>query len=254
MNTTAALARYNRYLAEAKPTDPDIQVVSHGDLHCWLGSGSSCYENAAVYSGTPEGVAEAIQQAQVCFADRDYEFKYTAWNMPTDTPHQLEQLGFKAGEPEQVLGLDVPALIPPSARENLNLVELTTEADIARIIALQQGIWPEDFSWLGQGLWREKSTDPQALLLYGIEESNKLVSAAWMRVYDQEIAFFHGGATLPAWRGKGLYRELVNARLRRCRELKLRWAFTEAVPASLPILQKLGFEVLGATRPYFFRR
>lgn len=254
MDAAAALDRYSRYLAEATPTDPSIRIVTHGPLRCWLGPGTSCYENAAVYSGEPEGVADAIEQASQCFEGRDYEFKLTAWNMPAETPAWLEARGFAPGEPEQVLALDVPVLVPPAVREGLKLIELVSEADMGRLVTLQQGIWEnEDFSWLGEGLWREKQTDAASIELFGIEEGSNLVAAAWMRLYG-EIAFFHGGATLPAWRGKGLYRELVNARLRRCQDLKLRWAFTEAVPASLPILQKLGFEAIGATQPYFFRR
>jgi GNAT superfamily N-acetyltransferase len=252
MDTAFALTRFNRYQAEAQAGDPDLRLIDAGPLRYWLGTGTSAHENTAVYTGAPEHLAGAIEQALAFFAqeDRDFEFKLTAWNMPPETSTWLEAKGFIVGETEQVLAIEAGACILPAPREDMRLRELTSEADLQAIAGLQQAIWQTDFSWLTDGLWREKQADPKSLELYGIEEGEQLVSAAWMRMAT-DVAMFHGGATLPAWRGKGLYRELVHARLRRCRQLRLSWAFTEALPASLPILQKLGFDVIGETCPYY---
>lgn len=246
---TEALQRFARYLDEAPPGDPALSLERQGPLRLWLGAD----ENTAVYCGPPEDFGTALSQACDFFSTRQlgFEFKYTAWNMPADSPQQLAARGFKPGEAEQVLALAVATAVLPAPKEQLALRELSGAADFAQLAALQQSIWGGDFAWLSESLQREKAACPQALLIYGIYEGKRLVSAAWMRI-DGDMAFFHGGATAPAWRGKGLYRELVYARLRQARARKLRWAFSEAVTASLPILQKMGFEVIGETRPYFW--
>jgi GNAT superfamily N-acetyltransferase len=50
-----------------------------------------------------------------------------------------------------------------------------------------------------------------------------------------------GGATLPEWRGRGVYKALVHARLRDAAERGSPVAVTQAGQMSRPILEKLGF-------------
>ena len=50
-----------------------------------------------------------------------------------------------------------------------------------------------------------------------------------------------GGATLPEWRGRGVYKALVHARLRDAAERGSPVAVTQAGSMSRPILEKLGF-------------
>lgn len=66
----------------------------------------------------------------------------------------------------------------------------------------------------------------------------------------KDFAGLFGGFTLPAFRGRGLYRATVAERARIAREHGYRWLFVDALPTSRPILERLGFERLTTTTPY----
>jgi GNAT superfamily N-acetyltransferase len=66
----------------------------------------------------------------------------------------------------------------------------------------------------------------------------------------KDFAGLFGGCTLPAFRGRGLYRATVAERARIARERGYRWLFVDALPTSRPILERLGFERLTTTTPY----
>jgi len=65
-----------------------------------------------------------------------------------------------------------------------------------------------------------------------------------------EFASLWGGATLPAWRGRGVYRSLVAHRAARAAALGFRYLQVDASAESRPILQRLGFVELATTTPF----
>ncbi len=56
--------------------------------------------------------------------------------------------------------------------------------------------------------------------------------------------------TLPESRGRGLYRPPGAKRAELARERAYRWLYSDALPTSRPILERLGFVKLTATTPY----
>src|SRR5262249_41124452 len=69
--------------------------------------------------------------------------------------------------------------------------------------------------------------------------------------YGTEFASLWGGGTVRAFRGRGIYRAL-GARL--AAERGFRYLQVDALPASRPILERLGFVQLSTTTPYVRRR
>ena len=65
-----------------------------------------------------------------------------------------------------------------------------------------------------------------------------------------DFASLWGGGTLPAWRGRGVFRSLVAYRARLARERGYRYLQVDASPDSRPILQRLGFTELATTTPF----
>jgi GNAT superfamily N-acetyltransferase len=65
-----------------------------------------------------------------------------------------------------------------------------------------------------------------------------------------EFAGLFGGVTLPAYRGRGLYRATVARRAELARERGYRWLYSDALPTSRPILERLGFVPLTTTTPF----
>jgi GNAT superfamily N-acetyltransferase len=60
-----------------------------------------------------------------------------------------------------------------------------------------------------------------------------------------DVARFWGTAVVPEFRGRGIYRALVHARMTDARKRGAKLALVHARPTSSPILQRLGFAVYG---------
>jgi GNAT superfamily N-acetyltransferase len=67
-----------------------------------------------------------------------------------------------------------------------------------------------------------------------------------------EFAGLFGGITLPEYRGRGLYRATVAKRAELARERGYRWLYSDALPTSRPILERLGFVPITTTTPFVF--
>ena len=65
-----------------------------------------------------------------------------------------------------------------------------------------------------------------------------------------EFAGLFGGVTLPEFRGRGLYRATVAKRAELAREGGYRWLYSDALPTSRPILERLGFVAITTTTPF----
>jgi GNAT superfamily N-acetyltransferase len=61
----------------------------------------------------------------------------------------------------------------------------------------------------------------------------------------EEAARFWGTAVVPEFRGRGVYRALVHARMAEAKNRGAKFALVHARPTSSPILQRLGFSVYG---------
>ena len=69
-----------------------------------------------------------------------------------------------------------------------------------------------------------------------------------------EFAGLFGGITLPEFRGRGLYRATVAKRAELARERGYRWLYSDALPTSRPILERLGFVPLTTMTPFMIPR
>jgi GNAT superfamily N-acetyltransferase len=67
-----------------------------------------------------------------------------------------------------------------------------------------------------------------------------------------DFAGLFGGVTLPDYRRRGLYRATVAKRAELARERGYRWLYSDALPTSRPILERLGFVAITTTTPFVF--
>lgn len=127
-------------------------------------------------------------------------------------------------------------------------------ADFARIAELESEVWGEDWSRLADELARGAAADPEGFLVFVAEAAGQVVAAAWLSVMPgTEFGGLWGGSTLPAWRGRGVYRALVAERTRDASALGVRYLQLDASDASRPILERLGFVAVTTTTPYLWR-
>jgi GNAT superfamily N-acetyltransferase len=191
------------------------------------------------------------------FAERGerFEWKLHGHDQPADLPSRLCAAGFVPEEQETVVIARVNEVAgPPRPPDSVSLREVTERSDFERIAAVQPDIWQYDDeppTWLAESLDAEKRADPDYLTVVVAESDGAVVCAAWVRFEEgTDFATFWGGGTVPAWRGRGVYRALIAHRANLAAERGFRFIEVDASDNSCPILERLGFAAVTTTTPY----
>ena len=190
------------------------------------------------------------------FSERveEFEWKLHAHDRPADLSQRLLAAGFVPEELETVVIAPV-ARVAGEVRlpEGVSLREVTSRADLERIAAMEQAIWQDDRGWLVDNLEAEQAADPDALTIVVAEADGEVVCAGWVRfARGTEFATLWGGGTLPAWRGRGIYRSVIAYRANLAAARGLGYLQVDASDESRPILERLGFVAVTTTTPYIW--
>jgi GNAT superfamily N-acetyltransferase len=194
------------------------------------------------------------RQVQV-FADRGGRFEWKLHGHdPLDLTERLRAAGFVPEATETIVIAPVDEIRgEPRLPRGVSLREVTSRADLERIATLEQAAWKDEHrpSWLVDMLESEHAADPDALTIVVAEAGTTVVSAAWIRFErGTEFGTLWGGATLPEWRRRGIYRATVVYRANLAAGRGFRYLETDASDDSRPILERLGFTAVTTTTPY----
>jgi GNAT superfamily N-acetyltransferase len=207
--------------------------------------------------GGLEGAAldELIARQIHAFAERDgaFEWKLAGHDRPADLPERLRAAGFVPEEQETVVIASTAEIAAtPVLPEGVTLREVTSRADLERIAAMEDAVWGGgSHGWLATSLDAERTADPEGLTIVLAEAGDEVVCAAWVRFErGTDFATLWGGATLPAWRRRGIYRATVAYRASLAAERGFRYLEVDASDDSRPILERLGFTAVTTTTPY----
>jgi GNAT superfamily N-acetyltransferase len=202
------------------------------------------------------GLDELIARQVRAFAERGerFEWKLHGHDLPADLPERLLAAGFVPEDAETVVIAPVAGIAgearPP---EGVSLRQVAARADLERIAALEQAAWGDEdqHTRLVDMLDSELAADPDALAIVVAEAGATVVCAAWIR-FERGTAFatLWGGATLPEWRRRGIYRATVAHRAALAAARGFRYLETDASDDSRPILERLGFTAVTTTTPY----
>jgi GNAT superfamily N-acetyltransferase len=215
----------------------------------------------AMLTGPTEGlsVAELGQLVDRTIAYFSGHGRWFEWKTFDHDPPELRALLVERNAMPQahealLLGQAAALAVDPVLPEDLTLREASTRADFERIEAMQLAVWGGDWSWLADDLVQRVRADPPTVVLL-VEDGDLVVSAAWLTPFaGTSVAGLWGGSTLPAYRGRGIYRALVARRAQIAVARGYRMLQVDASDDSRPILQRLGLSVVGGTTPYVFGR
>lgn len=197
---------------------------------------------------TSETAEETVKQELDYFSKRkqQFEWKVYSYDKPENLREILTKHGFVCEEPEALMVMDMDEddhLL--FQKRKTHLYELTKQSEIEEIIKLEETIWQESYTELGERLWWDKRMYPESLFLYGVYEAGVLVSTAWMYLENgSAFASLWGGSTLSAYRNRGYYTDLLAVRAQKAYEKGFKYLTVDASPMSQPILEKAGFECL----------
>lgn len=180
------------------------------------------------------------------------EWKTYDYDEPADLPARLRAAGFVPEDTETVVvALTAGIATEPALPRGVILRQVTADADMRRIAAMESRVWDEDRSWTGEHLIRELAATPGDLIVLTAEVRSEVVSAGWLRFRPgTQFAGLWGGGTLSEWRGRGIYRALVSRRAQLAAARDFRSLQVDASSNSAPILRRLGFQPIATTTPY----
>jgi GNAT superfamily N-acetyltransferase len=181
------------------------------------------------------------------------EWKLRAHDLPADLPERLIAAGFVPEEPSTVLlgFAEEVAVAEPVVPDGVVLRRVSEAEDLRRVADQQTEVWGFDCSWVAGDLIARVSTDPGQITVWVADAGERFVCTAWA-VYSPGTDFVAllGGTTLPAWRGRGLYRATLAARAREAAARGFPLLHVDASPASAPILRRCGFHEISTSTHY----
>jgi GNAT superfamily N-acetyltransferase len=240
----------------AEADEPGAVVETDTGVLRWVAPGAqtSCIIWSALTHDTADDVIAAQKQY---FADRGtaVEWKYYDYDQPADLPARLVAAGFQPDDEELMLVAETASIgsevvLPDGVR----LVPVTDEAGVEAMIAVHDLAFTDHPSpELGERLLAQLRKSPGLLQMVVAMAGDEPVSAARIEfIPGTDFAGLWGGGTVPAWRSQGIFRSLVAYRAGLAAERGYRYLQVDALPASRPILRRLGFEPVATTRPYVF--
>ncbi len=191
-----------------------------------------------------------------------FEWKTRGHDAPADLADHLTAAGLVAQDEETVMVGEAAALVVDlDLPEGVAVRRLEhgvpgLEHDLAALLDMQAGVFGQSWGSVasaldgmgrGEEYWVVEAPSPQG--------GTRIVSGGRLVcVEGTEFAGVWGGATVPEWRGRGLYRALVSARSRSALARGFRYLQSDCTPMSRPILERSGLLAVTTTTPYVWTR
>jgi GNAT superfamily N-acetyltransferase len=185
-------------------------------------------------------------------AGRTWEWKYYSYDQPPTLPERLRANGLVPDEVEalmiaRVSDLDLQVAPPPG----VDLVQVIDEAGVQALVQVHDQAFGGDHSAMGRSVLADLTNQRGAVEAVVAYAGATPISAGRVNFHvGTDFASLWGGGTIPAWRGRGVFRSLVSHRAARAKARGFRYLQVDASPSSRPILQSLGFVELAKTIPY----
>jgi hypothetical protein len=244
----------------------DEQVRRHPE-HDAPGTGVEC-DGGVVRSVGPMGGWTGVTWSDLDASDADaviaaqvrrfgelpgaWEWKHYSHDLPADLPQRLTAAGLAAGPAETLLVGRIAALAleapPPPGVE---LRPVVGERDIAALVAVSDEVFGGHHGPSASALAAALAHSPPAADAVIAWAGQRPICAGRVEYRSAgDFAGLWGGGTVPAWRGRGVFRSVVAHRARLAGRRGFSYLHVDATAQSRPILERLGFVALATTTPF----
>ncbi len=214
MDTTAILGLFDEQMR--RRAAPDCLFVGKG----W----------SAVLSPPPDGDVEPLL-ARMRELPGHVEWKFYSHD-GAELRERLVAAGLEPEDEETVVVAEAASIPPPPSDVELRVVT-------------------DEFVELAARVFGDRFELPEKAVAVVALVDGEPVSGGRVDLEEGvEFAGLFGGVTLPEFRGRGLYRATVAKRAELAREGGYRWLYSDALPTSRPILERLGFVAITTTTPF----
>jgi GNAT superfamily N-acetyltransferase len=255
------LAAYDAQLRTDAETPSAVSVANHGSLRLVTFSGGRGFVTYPPLEGNeadevPRRVAEVLEHYRSNPEISRIEWKTRGHDQIPGLHEALLRHGFQVQETESIMigwarSLDGSVVLP----DEVTLRQVHSERDVQAMadmvdIAFHSSMANE----VAEALLRRLSRG-DGMELWVAETNGEIVGAGRLEpVAGTDFAGIWGGATLPQWRGRGIYRALTAARARSALAKGRRLIHSDSTEYSRPILERSGLVKVSTTTPYLWRR
>lgn len=267
MQTHELLTAYDDQLRERGELPPDVPHERHGPV-LWVHFPRRGFVTYRDLGGLRGEALDAVVAATVAhFRDHTsldhVEWKTRGHDEPDDLGSRLEAHGFVPEEVETVmvgeaagLAVDVPlpeGVVVRRAGEGGGDGVDHLEDDVRRLLAMQESVFGRGHGPRLEDVLRVARSGEEEYWL--AEADGAVVSGGRLSpVPGTVFAGLWGGATVPHWRGRGVYRALTAARARSALARGVRFLHSDSTAMSRPILERSGLVAVTTTTPYVWDR
>ncbi|TQM10784.1 GNAT family N-acetyltransferase [Pseudonocardia kunmingensis] len=168
----------------------------------------------------------------------------------------LTEHGFAEGETESIMIGEAAGLIADVALPaGVTARRVVDEPDVRAMCATASAVFADDApDRIADALLRRLALS-DGTELWIAEAGGRIVGTGRLEpVAGSRFAGIWGGATLPEWRGRGIYRALTAVRARSALAQGKTLIHSDSTDHSRPILERAGLVRVSSTTPYTWRR
>lgn len=251
------LAAYDSQLREQSEVADALAVTRRGPL--WLatfagGAGLVTYRDlggadAAAIRGL---VDEAVAHFSADGAVTEVEWKTRAHDRAPGLEEALAAHGFAAEDPESIMIGPLTALVGGApVPDGVRVRRASEEADVRAMSAMtDRAVGREVAEDRADALLAALAGEDGAQLWVAEVEGQMISAGRLVPVPGTAFVGIWGGATLPEFRHRGIYRELTAARARAALEAGYTLVHSDSTEFSRPLLERSGLVKVSTTTPW----
>ncbi len=254
------LQAYDTQLRTDAETPSALSVTQRGPLRLATFAGGLGFITYQDLGGATAADMQALVRGALAHYQRDpgiakIEWKTRLHDAAPGLAQALAAHGFVPEKAESIMVGPVTALCAPGPPDGVTLRKVTTETDVRAMSAMVDEAFGEKTSIRIANSLLARLARQDGMELWVAENDGAMVSAGRLEpVPSSDFAGIWGGATLQAYRGRGIYRALVAARARSAQSMGKTLIHSDSTEDSRPILERSGLIKVSATIPYYWKR
>jgi GNAT superfamily N-acetyltransferase len=250
----AVLAAFDQQMRRQPVAGPGVRVEVDERVTRTIGTDGSW--SAVVWSSLTATDADEVIAAEVARATGSLEWKLYSHDGPADLPDRLTAAGLEPEPVETLMVAEIDDLdLPVAEPAGVRMVGVDDPSGVEVMLGVHEEVFGAGSVHPGtvEAVRTALALQPRPIEAVVAWAGDVAVSAGRIEFHEgTEFASLWGGGTLPAWRGRGVFRALVGHRAVRARDRGFRYLQVDAMPASRPILQRMGFQPLAETTPWMY--
>lgn len=253
---TDLLAQYDAHLRTAAEVQGARSVDRRGPLWIARFGGGRLF---VTYRELDDPAARVAEVAALLADDRtitEAEWKTRTHDDAPGLEEALTAAGFVAEDAESVMVGEASALIDATTPAGVTVRQVSAPEEMRAALDMQDAVFggaPKAQRMLAEV--QERQARGEVVELWAAEADGRIVCAGRIDpIAGTAFAGIWGGATLPEYRGRGIYRALTAARVRSVMAHGVRWIHSDSTEFSRPILERAGLVKVTGTVPWVWER